>query len=197
MGRSKDKTKHFARPFTLLTQREKTGALSYRRFLWPTGVALIVLQDVVAEMLFKHQIRTKLPELLLISQQVNFMTLPYGSLMLRGRRKAEWMLTEPEEQLIAKSSKFPRSPWPRQRHKHNFRNVISSMDEGGKVLAVKTTLTPPRRKHDPTHDRFLGSDEALNEDEIFIGDRWRDGWTGVREEDGVQGEKMQMHFWWK
>ncbi|KAK5894799.1 hypothetical protein CesoFtcFv8_011453 [Champsocephalus esox] len=34
------------------------------------------------------------------------------------------------------------------------------MDEGEKVLAVKTTSTLPRRKHDPTHDRFLGQKKA-------------------------------------
>ncbi|KAM7404847.1 hypothetical protein PAMP_012158 [Pampus punctatissimus] len=34
------------------------------------------------------------------------------------------------------------------------------MDEGEKVLAVKTTLTLPRRKRDPTHDRFLDEEET-------------------------------------
>lgn len=51
---------------------------------------------------------------------------------------------------------FPWSPWPRQGYKHNFRNVICSMDEGEKVLAVKTTSMLQWRKRNTTHDRFLG-----------------------------------------
>ncbi|CAB1452966.1 unnamed protein product [Pleuronectes platessa] len=50
---------------------------------------------------------------------------------------------------------FPGVPGLGKRHKHNFRNVICSVDEGEKVLAVKTTSALRRRKHDPTHDRFL------------------------------------------
>lgn len=53
-------------------------------------------------------------------------------------------------------SQFPRSPWPRQCCKHNFHNVICSMDGGEKVWAVKTTSALQWRKHKPTYDRFLG-----------------------------------------
>ncbi|KAM7411753.1 hypothetical protein PAMA_021637 [Pampus argenteus] len=122
----------------------------------------------------------QLPSTEAMAPNTNETQAPRGHCL--GECKDQWEDRDPEKQaltflLIELNTFYGANRWDRDDRGADDGDkgrgepsvmICGGMDEGEKVLAVKTTLPLLRRKRDPTHDRFLGSDEALRAEGTFI-----------------------------